>query len=100
MAGEGANEEEEDLKGADPGDGAGVVAQGGDEVGLENPEGVYVAPSVEDYEVAHDGLRPGCDAAVWRGPGSMKMREMVWLRTWARMLLRWYLASSSLVSSS
>lgn len=48
-AGEGAEEEEErDLQGADPGDGAGGEREGGGVVGLEEREGEGVAPAVED----------------------------------------------------
>lgn len=44
-AGDGADEEEqEDLHGADPGDGGGRGGEGGDVVGLEDAEGVDEAP--------------------------------------------------------
>ena len=57
---EGADEEEqEDLRGADPGYRGGRVVERADVVGLEDAEGVYIAPYVEDDEVAHNGLGPG-----------------------------------------
>lgn len=65
-AGEGADEEEEeDLRAADPGDVGGRVAKGGDVVGLEDAKGVDVAPGVGDEQVAHDRLRPSQQAAIW-----------------------------------
>ena len=61
-AGERADEEEEeDLHGADPGDVRGGVVESGDVVGLEDAEGVDVAPRVEDGDVAHEDLCPGVE---------------------------------------
>ena len=62
-------EEEEDLHGADPGDGRGRLLQCGNVVRLEDPEGVDVAPDVEDDQVAHECLGPCGDAAIggWAG---------------------------------
>ena len=40
--------------------------EGCGEVGLEEAEGVYVAPGVEGDEVAGEDLGPGEEAAVWR----------------------------------
>lgn len=69
-AGKGADEvDEEDLHGADPGDGRGRGCQRAGVVRLEEAEGGQVAPAVDQHEVAHQHLRPGLEAAVRRGPG-------------------------------
>lgn len=58
-AGEGSDEEEEeDLDGADPGDGAGGSLECAYVVGLEDAEGVYEAPCVHDDQMAEDHLSP------------------------------------------
>ena len=50
---------------ADPGDGGRWEGEMRLLVGLEEAEGVYVAPGVEDYDVGHEDLGPGCEASIW-----------------------------------
>ena len=45
-----------------------------DIVGLEDAEGVDIAPGVEDDEMGDDGLGPGLEAAVRRGSRSILCR--------------------------
>lgn len=59
----------EHLHGADPGDGRVFEGERVGVVLLEDAEGGDHAPCVEDYQVAHDGLRPGFAAAVWGWAG-------------------------------
>ena len=58
--------DEENLNGANPGDGTARDAEGGDVVGLEDAEGIEISPGIEDDEVAHEHLGPGFDTAIRR----------------------------------
>ena len=46
-----------------------------DIVGLEDAEGIDIAPGVKDDEMGDDGLSPGLEAAVRRGSRSILCRE-------------------------
>ena len=62
------------MHGAYPGNIGRGMAKLLDIVGLEDAEGIDVAPCVEDDKMGDDGLGPGLEAAVRRGSRSMLCR--------------------------